>query len=154
MTFSPDGRMLVTSGTDNTVRLWALDFEAGRAEIKATLTNHTTTVFSVAFSPDGRRMASATPDEVRLWDVADFLENAGEGVITELMVLPGGTSALLFSPDGSELITSGRDGLMRVYLLNPQDLLSFAYTRLTRWWTAEECRQFLHNPDCPPEPGN
>ncbi len=153
LAFSPDGRFLATSGTDAAVKLWALDYDAGRAVLKATLTNHTNMVLAVTFSPDGRRLASATPDEVRLWDLRAFKDGSGEGAITELLVLPGGPSALLFSPDGSELITSGRDGLMRVYLLDPQDLLSLAYSRLTRWWAPEECRQFLHTPDCPPEPG-
>ena len=40
---------------------------------------------------------------------------------------------------------------MRVYLLDPAELLSFAQTRLTRWWTESECRQYLHSDTCPEE---
>jgi WD40 repeat protein len=148
LAFSPDGNFLATVGTDAAVRLWALDFDAGRAELRETLTSHTNTVIGVAFSPDGRILATATPDEVRLWDVGPLYDSSDAGAIGELFVLPGG-AALAFSPDGSELITAGRDGLMRAYLLDTAELLSFAQTRLTRWWTEAECRQYLHVTNCP-----
>jgi WD40 repeat protein len=57
-----------------------------------------------------------------------------------------------FSPDGTRLVTAGRDGTARVYLLDVDELVRLAASRLTRWFTLDECRQYLHVEQCPPRP--
>ncbi|MFN0057798.1 MAG: protein kinase domain-containing protein [Planctomycetota bacterium] len=52
---SPDGRRLVSGGSDGIVRLW--DLESGEALL--TLTGHRSNIFGVAFNPDGTQFASA-----------------------------------------------------------------------------------------------
>src|SRR5262249_20464193 len=69
MQFSPDGKRFATSSADRTVKLW--DSVTG-API-CTFTGHTAPVSCVAFSPDGRWLASSSwgdkqPGEVKLWD--------------------------------------------------------------------------------------
>lgn len=63
----------------------------------ATLTNHVTSVLGVAFSPDGRLLATATSEEVRLWNVSSLWDAPGAGAISELLVLPGGPG-MAFTP--------------------------------------------------------
>jgi WD40 repeat protein len=64
--FSPDGKILATSGEDATIRLF--DTEAKSGALQLVLRGHEFLVSGLDFSPDGKRLASAAPDGiVRVW---------------------------------------------------------------------------------------
>src|SRR5262249_50872627 len=83
-----DGTMLATGSQDKTVRLW--DLAAGMAV--ATLQGHDWPILSVAWSPDGKTVVSASTwaAGVKGWDVASRKER---------FILQGG-SPVAFLPDG------------------------------------------------------
>ena len=69
LAFSLDGRRVVTGTGDGTVRVW--DIASGQP-VGGPMTGDKNGLASVAFSPDGQRVASggATDGAVRVWDVA------------------------------------------------------------------------------------
>jgi hypothetical protein len=41
---------------------------------------------------------------------------------------------------------------VRIYVLDTDDLVALARSRVTRPLTAEECQKYLHVDECPPQP--
>jgi WD40 repeat protein len=78
---------------DQTVKLW--DVATGKVR---TLPGHTDYIFGMAFSPDGRHLASASWGEVLVWDV-----QTPEKTPTRLGGHAGAVWSVAFSPDGQRL---------------------------------------------------
>ena len=83
---------------------------AGQPKPPKTLKGHTREVFSVAFSPDGKTVASGSADQsIKLWDVA-----GGKNTAT----LKGHTDfvqSVAFSPDGKTLASGSRDKTVNLW---------------------------------------
>jgi WD40 repeat protein len=100
----------------------------------------------VAFSPDGKTIATASLDNTaKLWDAL-----TGKELLT--LHAPDGLTSVAFSPAGSQIAVASRDGTARIYLLKIEDLVALAKQRVTRSLTTEECQQYLHVEQCPNEP--
>ena len=109
--FSPDGHRLASAGADNTVWLWNAD--TGQ-QIGSPLTapayyvgqyGDTGGATSVAFSPDGHRLASGSGDNtIRLWNA-----DTGQQIGAPLTGHTGAVSGVAFGPDGHRLASAGGD---------------------------------------------
>ena len=102
---SADGATLAATD-DYAIRLWAT---ADKQE-RATLIGHQGRVFALAFSPDGRTLASGGADKrVTFWDVA-----SGRPRQTYQWDV-GGVRAVAFSPDGLLAAAAGDAGRVVVW---------------------------------------
>ncbi|HBE66542.1 MAG TPA: hypothetical protein DDW52_00200 [Planctomycetaceae bacterium] len=108
VTYSPDGTLLAGWGNhDDHVSLW--DAESGQL-VRRLEAAHIFGVSALAFSPDGRRIATGSSDtSIKIWDT-----ESGELLIS----LDGHESLvgeLQFTPDGKTLISADERGFLRCW---------------------------------------
>ena len=116
MAVSPDGSLLAASTRDPTPKVW--DAATGREVLK--LWGHTGNVFGIAFSPDGKHLATGSPEDntAKVWDVA-----TGEVLIT-LTGHEDGVFSVAFSTDGTRLATTSWDRTAKVWDLASGQVVS------------------------------
>lgn len=114
--FSPVEHLLAVGDSVGTIRLW----DIGQEQPQHTHTlQEPDLVETLAFSPDGRYLASAGglhDHTIRLWDMAT------KECLAQLQGHTQRVRALAFTPDGARLASAGEDATIRVWdMRNPGD---------------------------------
>ena len=106
VSFSPDGKFILSGSDDQTVKLWNL---AG--DLRQTFNGHSDRVNSVSFSPDGKFILSGSSDyTVKLWNLAGDLQQTFEGDSSDV-------TSVSFSPDGKFILSGSDDKTVKLWNL-------------------------------------
>jgi WD40 repeat protein len=105
---SPDGSMLASGSSDNTIRFWNMGFRApGRV-----LPGHAGGVTGVTWSPDGQHLASSGADHtIRIWNA---LSGKQESMLDNLKI---NASAIAWNPNGRSIAFAGFNGNVNLWTL-------------------------------------
>ena len=135
--FSPDGKHLaavsfgIASG--NAIKVW----DAATGQELLTLIGHTDWIMGLAFSPDGKRLASTSLDgTVRIWSLSP-----GEETIAVSGPGAGYGTRVVYSPNGQEFATNGGDGTATIWNVET------GKPRLTLTGHAAEVMSMAFSPD-------
>ncbi|MEH1947352.1 MAG: caspase family protein [Nostoc sp.] len=113
VSFSPDGKTIVSASNDKTAIIWGRDGTKLR-----TLTGHTDIVRSVSFSPDGQMIATASFDRtVKLWRTSDG------GLIRTLNGHTAEVLSLSWSSNGETIATGSADRTAKIWQVSNGHLL-------------------------------
>lgn len=135
--FSPDGKALAIGDGDGNVILWHL---TSRENPPIAFKAHEFPVLSLAYSPDGRIIATGSSDKnsIRLWEVSTGAPKA--------KTFPGQVGdvwSLAFSPDGRQLASGTRDGPIRIWTLAESEAGEIVEEHLH----ADNYGNFIFSPD-------
>jgi WD40 repeat protein/energy-coupling factor transporter ATP-binding protein EcfA2 len=102
---SADDKWILTAGFDGTARLWPSGIQPDPRSFR-----HTSSIVSLAISPDGKTLASGTTaGQAALWDTATGKK------LHELVGHTYTVESIVFSPDGKHIATAADDQSVRIW---------------------------------------
>jgi WD40 repeat protein len=108
--FSPDGTLLAVAGGQPSAKGDLRIYRVSDWTLLATLRGHDDVIFSVAFSPDGKRLVSASFDHtLRLWDVAT------QQVVRTYPHHSDFVYAVAFAPGAKHIVSASKDRTVQLF---------------------------------------
>ena len=130
VSFSHDGKYVITGAEDSVVRLW----ERTSGRMLRRFTSENGSIRYVAFSRDDKHIITANTDgTVRVWDTDTGIENVGSRIVTSRI------NVAVLSADEKYVLTSGQDSVVtlwdlqtatqiRQFQVNSGDIWSVAFS--------------------------
>ena len=126
LAFSPDGQILAAGSFDYTIRLW----NPKSGALISRLQGHSATAIRIAFSHDGKILASGSGRgdlSIKLWDVSRH------ELIRTLVGHEHNVNALAFSPDDTVLVSGSEDHTLRFWDVKTGTQLRVLHDQATIW---------------------
>lgn len=129
VSFSADGKCIVSGSADKTIRIW--DVDTGELVV-GPLEGHTYSVRSVGFSPDGKYVVSGSDDKtIRIWNA-----KTGESICEPIYGHTHVVRSVSFSPDGEKVVSGSNDGTVRVWYVATAEPIGEPFRGHTDWVTS------------------
>ncbi len=134
LAFAPDGTRIVSATMEGQIQMWDAEMgieltslveqepDGAEYEVKdggmTVTTSYKDPIFVLAFSPNGRRLAAGSHQQIRLWNMETG--NWGKGISSinsreEGRAVFHGSQALVFSPDNMILVNGDRHGKLQLW---------------------------------------
>ncbi|CAE6443930.1 unnamed protein product, partial [Rhizoctonia solani] len=124
--FSPGGKLVVSGGSDNTIRIWDAD---SQFPIGEPLKGHDGSIHSISYCPLGDLVASGSDDcIIRLWDT-----KSGQQVGKRLMGHTRAVFSVAFSSDAKLLASGSKDTTIRLWGVNRGETIGSSWVGHTGW---------------------
>jgi WD40 repeat protein len=134
LAFSPDGKLLATTGISDGPAVNALApkiWDTATHKLVAAPPGHTDLVLDAAFSPDGNTLATCgVDDSIRFWDTTTWKE------IPPALGQKEYVNSVAFSPNGARLASSCADGTMRLWNVATRRELASLKLDWAFWYTS------------------
>jgi|SRR5579871_4187373 len=100
---TPDGQRVISGGFDAAVVAW----DSVTLRPMALMAGHGAAILDVQVSPDGKFAATASPGQIKVWDLTTYRELR--------TLLDSDVTRLAFAAGGSKLLSGCRDGTVKVW---------------------------------------
>ena len=140
LAFAPDGTRIVSATMEGQIQMWDAEMgieltslveqepDGAEYEVKdggmQVTTRYKDPIFVLAFSPNGKRLAAGSQEQIRLWNMETGNWGKGTSSINsreEDRAVFHGSQALVFSPDNIILVNGDRHGKLQLWDITTGD---------------------------------